>query len=83
MSLVVFPSVDVVKELASRAARTFAGAFAAVYAPVILGAGHLSALVDLSVADKAATAGLAAVASIVLGLLGIQTGDPESVKLGK
>jgi hypothetical protein len=64
-----------VKDVAERAARTFVVAFAAVYAPVVLGAGSLGGLLDLSVADKAATAGVAALASVVLGLLGVKLGS--------
>lgn len=66
-----------VKDIAERAARTFAVAFLAVYAPVILGAGSLGGIVDLSVADKAATAGVAALFSVVLGLLGVQFGSTK------
>lgn len=66
-----------VKDIAERAARTFAVAFLAVYAPVVLGAGSLGGIVDLSVADKAATAGVAALFTVVLGLLGVQFGSSK------
>lgn len=68
-------SKDAVKDIAERAGRTFVVAFLAVYAPVVLGAGSLGGLVDLSVADKAATAGVAALLSVVLGLLGVKAGS--------
>ena len=67
-------SKSAVVDIAERAGRTFVVAFLAVYAPVVLGAGSLGGLVDLSVADKAATAGVAALLSVVLGLLGVQVG---------
>lgn len=66
-----------VKDIAERAARTFAVAFLAVYAPVVLGAGSLGGIVDLSVADKAATAGVAALFTVVLGLLGVKFGTSK------
>lgn len=56
----------------------WAGAFFATYTPVILGADRLHDLVDLSVADKASTAGIAAVFAVVLASLGLRVGDPES-----
>lgn len=76
-------SRDAVKDIAERAARTFAQVFAATYAPVVLGAGSLGGLLNLSVADKAATAGVAAVFTIVTGLLGVKvgkSGDDASVR---
>jgi hypothetical protein len=72
-----------VKDVAERAVRTFAQVFLATYAPVVLGAGSLGGLLDLSVADKAATAGVAAVLTIVMGVLGVKvgsTGDNASVR---
>lgn len=63
------------KDIAERAGRTFVVAFLAVYAPVVLGAGSLGGLVDLSVADKAATAGVAALLSVLLGVLGVKFGS--------
>ncbi len=72
------------KDVAERATRTFAAVFAATYAPVVLGASSLGGLLDLSVADKAATAGVAAVATIVLGLLGVKMGDsPDDAKMSR
>jgi hypothetical protein len=50
-----------VKDVAERAVRTFVQTFLALYAPVVLGAGSLGGLLDLSVADKAAAAGVASV----------------------
>lgn len=67
-------SREAVKDIAERAARTFAVAFLAVYAPVVLGASSLGGIVDLSVADKAATAGVAALLTVVLGLIGVKFG---------
>jgi hypothetical protein len=63
--------------VAERAVRTFAQVFLATYAPVVLGAGSLGGLLDLSVADKAATAGVAAVLTIVMGVLGVKAGSTE------
>jgi hypothetical protein len=63
--------------VAERAVRTFAQVFLATYAPVVLGAGSLGGLLDLSVADKAATAGVAAVLTIVMGVLGVKAGSSE------
>jgi hypothetical protein len=70
-------SREAVKDIAERAARTFVVAFAAVYAPVILGAGSLGGIIDLSVADKAATAGVAALFTVVLGLIGVHAGSSK------
>jgi hypothetical protein len=78
-------SKEAVKDIAERAVRTFVVAFAAVYAPVVLGASSLGGIIDLSVADKAATAGVAALFTVALGLLGVKAGgssDNASV-LGK
>lgn len=67
-------SKEAVKDVAERAARTFAQTFLALYAPVVLGAGSLHGLLDLSAADKAATAGIAAVFSVLTGLVGVNVG---------
>lgn len=64
-----------VKDVAERAVRTFVQVFLAMYAPVVLGAGSLGGLLDVSTADKAATAGIAAVFSIVMGLVGTKVGS--------
>ena len=69
---------DAVKDVAERAVRTFVQVFLATYAPVILGAGSLGGLLDLSTADKAATAGIAALFSVVMGLFGAQVGSSEN-----
>jgi TRAP-type C4-dicarboxylate transport system permease large subunit len=71
-------STEAVKDVAERAARTFIQVFLALYTPVILGADSLGGLLDLSVASKAAAAGIAAVFSIVMGLLGTQTGSSKN-----
>ena len=76
-------SREAVKDVAERAARTFAQTFLALYAPVVLGAGSLHGLLDLSTADKAATAGIAAVFSVLTGLVGVNlgsNGDNASVR---
>lgn len=65
------------EDLVERALRTFAQVFLATYAPVVLGAGSLGGLLDLSVADKAATAGVAAVFSIVTSVLGAKLGTSD------
>lgn len=70
-------TLEAVKDLAERAARTFVQTFAALYAPVVLGADSLGGVLDLSTADKAATAGLAAVLSLVMGALGTKVGTSE------
>ncbi|MFD4474721.1 holin [Streptomyces sp. NPDC058471] len=70
-------SKEALRDVAERAVRTFVQTFLAVYAPVVLGAGSLGGLGDLSTADKAATAGIAAVFSIVMGLVGAKTGSSE------
>jgi hypothetical protein len=64
-----------VKDVAERALRTFVQTFLAMYAPVVLGAGSLGGLLDVSTADKAATAGVAAVFSVVMGLVGVKLGS--------
>lgn len=68
---------EAVKDVAERAVRTFVQTFLAMYAPVVLGAGSLGGLLDLSTADKAATAGVAAVFSLVTGVLGVRAGSSE------
>lgn len=76
-------SRDAVKDVAERAVRTFVQVFLAMYAPVVLGAGSLGGLLDLSTADKAATAGVAAVFTVLTGLLGVKLGsssDDASVR---
>ncbi len=64
-----------VKDVAERAVRTFVQVFLAMYAPVILGAGSLGGLLSVSTADKAATAGVAAVFSVLMGLVGTKAGS--------
>lgn len=76
-------SRDAVKDVAERAARTFVQVFLAMYAPVVLGAGSLGGLLDLSTADKAATAGVAAVFTVLTGVIGVKLGsspDDASVR---
>lgn len=71
------PSREAVKDIAERAGRTFAVAFLALYAPVVLGATSLGGLIDLSVADKAATAGVAALFTVLVGLVGVKVGSSK------
>lgn len=74
---------DAVKDVAERAVRTFIQVFLAMYAPVVLGAGSLGGLLSLSTADKAATAGVAAVFTVLTGVLGVKLGsspDDASVR---
>ncbi len=68
-------SRDALLDVAERTARTFLVAFLALYAPVVFGADSLGGLLDLSVAEKAATAGIAAVFTTFLGLLGVNSGS--------
>jgi TRAP-type C4-dicarboxylate transport system permease large subunit len=68
---------EAVKDVAERAVRTFVQTFLALYAPVVLGAGSLGGLLDLSTAEKAATSAIAAVFAIVTGVLGVQTGSTK------
>jgi hypothetical protein len=70
-------NAQAVKDIAERATRTFVQTFLAVYAPVVLGAGSLGGLLDLGVADKAAVAGIAAVLTIVMGVLGVKAGSSD------
>lgn len=65
------------KDLAERAVRTFVQAFLMLYAPVILGADSLGGLLDLSVADKAVAAGVAAVLSLLMGAVGTKVGSSK------
>lgn len=67
-------SKEALVDTLERALRTFAQVFLATYAPVVLGAGSLGGLLDLSVADKAATAGVAALFSVALSVLGVKLG---------
>lgn len=76
-------TASAVKDIAERALRTFVQTFIATYAPVVLGAGSLGGLLDLSTADKAATAAIAAVFSVVMGVFGTKAGtskDDASVR---
>jgi len=70
-------NAEAVKDVAERSVRTFIQTFLAMYAPVVLGAGSLGGLLDLSTADKAAAAGVAAVLAVVMGVLGAQVGSSE------
>lgn len=66
-----------VKDVAERAVRTFVQTFLALYAPVVLGADSLGGVLDLSTADKAAAAGVAAVLSVVMGAIGANVGSSK------
>ena len=70
-------SAEAVKDVAERSVRTFVQTFLALYAPVVLGADSLGGLLDLSVADKAAAAGVAAVLTVVMGVFGSKVGSSE------
>jgi hypothetical protein len=70
-------TLEAVKDVAERSVRTFVQTFLALYAPVVLGAGSLGGLLSLSTADKAATAGLAAVFAVVMGTVGAKAGSSE------
>lgn len=76
-------SREAVGDIAERTFRTFVVAFLALYAPVVLGADSLGGLLDLSVADKAATAGVAAVFTSLLAVAGVRlggSGDDASMR---
>lgn len=68
---------EAVKDVGERAARTFVQTFLALYAPVIFGADSLGGVLDLSTADKAAAAGVAAVLSVVMGAIGANVGSSK------
>lgn len=68
-------------DVAERVVRTFAATFLGLYLPVILGADKLSALVDLSVADKAAAAGVASVVTLVIGLVSTKVKDSDNASV--
>lgn len=70
-------SFEALKDLGERAIRTFVQAFFALYAPVVLGADSLGGILDLSVIEKAATAGLAAVIALFMGVAGTRTGTTK------
>lgn len=67
------------KDLTERVARTFVASFGMIYLGGILGdeaeVTTLADWVDWSLADKAATAGLLAAGSLILGLLTKNVGD--------
>lgn len=77
----VYLSADAVRDVVERVVRTFIAAFVALYAPVVLGADSLRDLIDLSVADKALTAAIAAVLTLILSLLGTQLGNPDNASI--
>jgi hypothetical protein len=68
---------EAVKDVAERAVRTFIQTFLAMYAPVVLGADSLGGVLDLSTADKAAAAGVAAVLTVIMGVIGVQAGSSD------
>ena len=70
-------------DLAERVVRTFVAVFAGLYVPAILGADSLDKLVDLSLADKAATAGVVAVLTLLLGVIGVNVKDGDDASLLK
>jgi hypothetical protein len=68
-------SLEALKDVAERAVRTFIQAFLAMYASVVVGADSLGGLLDLSVADKASAAGVAAALSVIMGVFGARVGS--------
>ncbi len=71
-----------VRDLAERVGATFVMAFLALYLPPLLMDGAaVENLADLSVLSKAATAGVAAMLSLIKGLLAQRYGNPESASL--
>lgn len=71
------------RDLTERVAATFVGAFLALYLPYILTDGStVENLADMSVLSKAAVAGVAAVLSLVKGLVAKRlAGSPDSASL--
>jgi hypothetical protein len=63
------------KDIVERVVRTFVVTFVGLYAPVLLGAQSLNQLLDLSVADKAFTAGIVSALTLVLAVVGANVGD--------
>lgn len=63
-------SVDFIKQVAERSIMTFIQAFAGVFV-----------VTDLSSADQAVAAGLAAVLSVIKSLIATKIGNPESASL--
>ncbi len=70
-------SREAVMDVLERALRTFLQVFVGLYIPVILGANSLGGLIDLTMADKAAAAGVAAVLAVIFGVVGTQVGSSD------
>lgn len=68
-------------DLAERVILTFVGAFVTLYVTTILASGSLQVMGDASVLDKAAVAGIAASAPLVIGLIGFNVGDPTTASI--
>lgn len=70
------------KDLGERVIRTFVASFGVIYLTGITAEGldvtNLEGLIDWSLADKAATSGLLAAGSLVLGLLTKNVGDKNT-----
>jgi len=75
------------KDLAERVAATFAATFLAVWTAPILSAdspsGVWQAISDLSIVQKAALAGAAAVVSLAKGVLARYVGSPDTASLAR
>ncbi len=70
------------RDLFERVLATFAGAFLALYLPYLLSDGTgVERLADLSVLSKSAVAGVAAVLSLVKGLVAHRLGKTDSASL--
>lgn len=76
-------SKSALKDIAERVVRTFVAAFLALYLPTILGASTLGGLWNAGVADQAAAAGVAAVVTLVIGLLGVQVNGSDDASMLK
>ena len=70
-------SREAIFDVLERALRTFIQVFIGLYTPVLLGANSLGGLIDLSIAEKAAVSGIAAVLALFMGAVGTQTGSSE------
>ncbi len=70
-------SREAVLDVAERAIRTFVAVFLGLYVPVLVGAETLGGMVDMNMLAKAATAGVAAVITVIIGVIGTQVGSSK------
>lgn len=70
-------------DLAERVVITFVGAFVTLFVTTILASGSLHSVADLDVLDKAAVAGIAASAPLIVGLVGFNVGDRSTASIVK